>query len=86
MRTVRPELGFERLLAALERELLDATDEEIREAANELGMTPASKGSAALFGVLFTMKNAALRQRSAEKDATASRPRRRSKRGTRPSR
>lgn len=42
---------FERLLAALERELLEATDEEILEAARDLGMNPAMKGSAAFFGV-----------------------------------
>jgi hypothetical protein len=42
---------FERLLAALERELIAATDEEILEAASDLGMNPAMKGSAAFFGV-----------------------------------
>ena len=42
---------FERLLAALERELIEATDEEILEAASELGMNPAMKGSAAFFGI-----------------------------------
>lgn len=42
---------FERLLAALERELVEATDEEILEAAGELGMNPAMKGSAAFFGI-----------------------------------
>jgi hypothetical protein len=67
MTTVRPELGLERLLAALERDLLDATDQEILESANELGMDPTLKGSAALFGVTFTMKpseRAAARLRS----------------------
>ncbi|HEY2591549.1 MAG TPA: hypothetical protein VGI35_08150, partial [Steroidobacteraceae bacterium] len=56
MTTARPELGLERVLAALEHDLLDATDQEIREAANELGMNPTLKGSAALFGVTFTIK------------------------------
>ena len=42
---------FERLLAALERELIDATDEEILEAAKDLGMNPQMKGSAAFFGI-----------------------------------
>ena len=42
---------FERLLAALERELVAATDEEILAAAADLGMNPAMKGSAAFFGV-----------------------------------
>lgn len=43
--------GFERLLAALERELIEATDEEILDAARDLGMNPLMKGSAAFFGV-----------------------------------
>ena len=42
---------FERLLAALERELIEATDQEILEAARDLGMNPAMKGSAAFFGI-----------------------------------
>lgn len=42
---------FEQLLAALEQELIAATDEEILEAAGDLGMNPAMKGSAAFFGV-----------------------------------
>jgi hypothetical protein len=42
---------FERLLAALERELIEATDEEVLAAARELGMNPAMKGSAAFFGI-----------------------------------
>ena len=42
---------LERLLAALERELVEATDQEILEAAGELGMNPAMKGSAAFIGI-----------------------------------
>ena len=42
---------FERLLIALERELIEATDDELLEAARDLGMNPAMKGSAAFFGV-----------------------------------
>lgn len=42
---------FERLLAALERELIEATDEEILAAAKDLGMNPEMKGSAAFFGI-----------------------------------
>jgi hypothetical protein len=40
---------FEGLLAALERELIEATDEEILAAARELGMPPGNEG---LCGVL----------------------------------
>ena len=43
--------GFERLLAALEQELIAATDEEILDAAGDLGMNPLMKGSSAFFGV-----------------------------------
>lgn len=51
MRALRPERGLECLLSALERDLRDASDEEILAAARELGMNPAIKGSAAFFGV-----------------------------------
>ena len=51
MTTQRPDSALERLLVALEDELLQATDEEVLAAAHELGMNPAMKGSAALFGV-----------------------------------
>lgn len=47
---------FERLLAALERELIEATDEEILEAAGDLGMNPAMKGSAAFFGITIPLR------------------------------
>lgn len=46
---------FERLLAVLEQELTVATDEEILEAASDLGMNPAMKGSAAFFGVTISL-------------------------------
>ena len=46
-----PESAFERLLLLLERELIDATDEEILEAARDLGMNPRMRGSSAFFGV-----------------------------------
>ena len=89
MRTVRPELGLERLLLALERDLLAATDQEILEAANEIGINPTQKGSAALFGVTITTKRIQTKRlRSAENDErraeTSPRARRRSKRGTPP--
>lgn len=47
---------FERLLAALEQELMEATDEEILQAAADLGMNPAMKGSAAFFGVTVSAR------------------------------
>jgi hypothetical protein len=56
MKTTRPELGLERLLAALERDLLDATDGEILAVANELGLKPGMKGSIALCGVTFAAR------------------------------
>jgi hypothetical protein len=51
MKTTSPELTLERTLLALERDVLDATDEELMTAARELGMNPTMKGSAAYFGV-----------------------------------
>jgi hypothetical protein len=56
MSTTRPELGFERLLAVLGQDLLDAPDEEILAVANELGQKPGMKGSIALLGVTFTWR------------------------------
>lgn len=47
---------FEQLLAALERELIEATDEEVLAAASDLGMNPAMKGSAAFFGVTVDLR------------------------------
>lgn len=49
---------LESLLAALEQELIAATDEEILEAAADLGMNPAMKGSAAFFGVTIPLRPA----------------------------
>jgi hypothetical protein len=48
---------LEQLLAALERELIEATDEEILEAASDLGMNPAMRGSAAFFGVTTDLRS-----------------------------
>ncbi len=50
MKKTQVELGFERVLAALERDLLDATDQEIATVASELGIKPEMKGSIALVG------------------------------------
>jgi hypothetical protein len=51
MNSIPPELVLERLLIALERDVIDAADEELLTAARELGMNPSMKGSAAFFGV-----------------------------------
>ncbi len=51
MKPPHPERAFDRLLLALEHELLTAPEEEVFAAAQELGMNPAMKGSAAFFGV-----------------------------------
>jgi hypothetical protein len=53
MNRKQPVARLERLLAALEHDVLEATDEEILAAARELGMNPDMKGSAALIGVTF---------------------------------
>lgn len=46
-----PEAALNRLLDALASELCEASDEEILEAAKELGMNPLMKGSAAFLGL-----------------------------------
>ena len=85
MKTTRPELGFERLLVALDRDLLDATDEEILGVVDELGMKPTMKGSMALLGVTFAVrlkdrdKEPGRRTKEASGGARAIRSRRRSK-------
>jgi hypothetical protein len=56
MTTQRPDSALERLLVALEDELLQATDEEVLAAAHELGINPAMKGSAAFFGVTMLVR------------------------------
>ena len=45
--TMPPELALHRVLAGLEPELVEATDEEIEQAARDLGMDIHMKGSAA---------------------------------------
>lgn len=42
-----------RLLEALEHELIEATDEEVLDAARALGMNPGMKGSAAFAGLKY---------------------------------
>lgn len=51
-----PEAALAQLLDVVERELIGASDEEILEAAKDLGMNPMMKGSAAFFGLNFSAK------------------------------
>ena len=53
LKRVAPELALERLIEALAAELIEATDEEILEAAKDLGMDPRMKGSAAFIGIRY---------------------------------
>jgi hypothetical protein len=91
MTTTRPELGFERLLAALGQDLLDAPDEEILTVANELGLKPSMKGSIALLGVTFAWrlrdqpKGSAQRTNEASSGTGATRRSRRRPKGDAPS-
>ena len=54
LRTAQARL--DRVLSALEREILQATDEEIRHAAADLGIDPDMKGSIAWVGLFFAAK------------------------------
>ena len=56
VKRVSPEVTLARVLAALEQELIDATDVEIREAAQDLGMNVDMKGSAAFAGLRYPAK------------------------------
>jgi hypothetical protein len=53
VKAVLPEVALTRILDALGEELIDASDEEIMEAAKDLGMDPHMKGSAAFLGLTF---------------------------------
>jgi hypothetical protein len=53
--SIAPDAALDRVLAGLEHELVEATDEEIVEAAEELGMNIRMKGSAAFLGVLGSL-------------------------------
>ena len=53
VKEVFPQDSLERLLEALEKELVAASDAEILEAAHELGMQPHMKGSAAFLGLRY---------------------------------
>jgi hypothetical protein len=54
MTSTPPEVALNRVLAGLEKELVEATDEEIVQAAEDLGMNVRMKGSAAFLGVKYT--------------------------------
>ena len=49
-----PEAVLARVLDALEQELIDASNEEILEAAKDLGMNPMMQGSAAFTGLKYS--------------------------------
>lgn len=49
----RQAAAFERVLEALGQELIDATDDELLEAARDLGMDPTMRGSAAFIGLKY---------------------------------
>jgi hypothetical protein len=51
-----PEMVLTRILEAFGQELIDASDEEIMEAAKDLGMSPHMKGSAAFLGLTSPAK------------------------------
>jgi hypothetical protein len=54
VKRVFPQEALERVLAGLECELIEATEEEILEAAHDLKMRPEMKGSAAFLGLKFS--------------------------------
>jgi hypothetical protein len=51
-----PETALPRIVEALERELIEASDEEVLEAVRALGMNPGMKGSAAFAGLKYFAK------------------------------
>jgi hypothetical protein len=88
MNTRRLEVGFDCVVTALERDLLNATDEEIVAGAKELGMNPDMKGSAALFGVTQMWQPRSrlkTRPKKAGSQTDVTRARRRPKRNAPPS-
>jgi hypothetical protein len=74
MKTTRPDAALERLLVALENELLEVSDEEILAVAVELGMNPAMKGSAAFIGVTLLARPMAVNYAGTGIRATQERP------------
>jgi hypothetical protein len=53
VKVASPEIVLTRVLDAFGQEMIDASDEEILEAAKDLGMDPQMKGSAAYAGLTF---------------------------------
>jgi hypothetical protein len=51
--TIQHAAGFERVLEALAQELIESTDEELLEAAKDLGMDTTMRGSAAFIGLKY---------------------------------
>ena len=56
MTNISPVLGFERLLTALGKDLIAASDKEIESVTHELGVRPEMQGSVALYGVTFAAR------------------------------
>jgi|KBSMisStaDraftv2_1062788.scaffolds.fasta_scaffold11100_3 hypothetical protein len=63
------EIGLERVLASLQRDLLAASDQEILEVAHEIGLQPGMRGSVALFGVTLAVDVSRLKARMARRSA-----------------
>jgi hypothetical protein len=51
VKAASPEAALDRLLTALEQELVEASEQEVLQAARDLGMKPESPGSAAFIGL-----------------------------------
>jgi hypothetical protein len=90
-------VALRRMLDQLDRELIEASDEEILEAARDLGMNPLMQGSAAFIGLRVPAMaqfadffgseavRSALNIRSAQKAVAAqSGPKRKSRNGSQP--
>jgi hypothetical protein len=56
VKVASPDAVLTRILEAFGQELIDASDEEIMEAAKDLGMDPQMKGSGAYAGLTFPAK------------------------------
>jgi hypothetical protein len=56
VKVASPEVALARILEALGRELINASDEEVMEAAKDLSMNPQMRGSAAFAGLKYPAK------------------------------